>query len=180
MTTVGYGDFFPESHFGRLIVVLSVFIGTLIISLTVVNLNYLSSFNDEEDRAYKILQHLNYRNELNDICQKIINLQFQLYSLKKSKGKKEIVSSSAYSKLNHLLKKESQKKLEIMRNLQDTFIRDIDKFQDLNILLANNLNELRLNLESIGQIRAKLKKQKINQIQLLENIEYSLKITRNQ
>lgn len=180
MTTVGYGDFFPETHFGRLIVVLSVFIGTLIISLTVVNLNYMSSFNEEEERAFKILEHLNYRNELNHVSQRVINTHFQLYLLKKSKDKKEITSSSLYSNLNYLLKKQSLRRLEILRNIQDTFVSDVDKFQELNLILTHNLSDLRLNLASMAQIRSKLKKQRINQIKLLGNIENSLKITRDQ
>ena len=180
MTTVGYGDFFPESHFGRLIIVFSVFIGTLIISLTVVNLNYMSSFNEEEQRAFKILEHLNYRNELNHLSQRVINTHFQLYMMKKSMCKKEIISSNLYSRLKYILNQLSKKRLDIIRKLQDNFASDVDKFQELETNLSQNLRDLRFNLSSMGQIKAKLKKQKIYQDRLLENIESSLKITRDQ
>jgi hypothetical protein len=46
--------------------------------------------------------------------------------------------------------------------------------------LSQNLRDLRFNLSSMGKIKAKLKKQKIYQVRLLENIESSLKITRDQ
>lgn len=123
---------------------------------------------------------MNYRNELNHVSQRVINTHFQLFLLKKSMDKKDIVSSSMISGMNHILKKEGYKRLEIMRNIQDNFVSDVDKFEELAVNMTQNLNDLRSNLASMGQIRSKLKKQRINQVKLLENIENTLKITRDQ
>jgi len=140
----------------------------------------MSSFNEEEERAFKILEHINYRDELNHLSQRIINMHFQLYLLKKSMDIKDIVSSSLFTELTYKLKLASRKKLEIIRNLQDNFCMDIDKFNELETRIHNNLRDISVNLSSMGQIRAKLKKQRIQQVKLLENIDNCLIITRDQ
>ena len=62
MTTVGYGDFFPNENYGRLICLMSYLIGCLSVSLTVVALAIISEFNERELRAYSIIKKLNADN----------------------------------------------------------------------------------------------------------------------
>ena len=62
MTTVGYGDFFPNENYGRLIVILSYLIGALLVSMTVVSLAIITEFTEEERRAYSIIKKLNADN----------------------------------------------------------------------------------------------------------------------
>ena len=61
ITTVGYGDFYPESIWGQLILIFSNFIGFLIISLIVVSFTTLISFSNEEEKAYLIMQRKKLR-----------------------------------------------------------------------------------------------------------------------
>ena len=62
MTTVGYGDFFPNENYGRLICLMSYLIGCLSVSLTVVSLAIISEFNESELKAYSIIKKLNADN----------------------------------------------------------------------------------------------------------------------
>ena len=62
MTTVGYGDFFPNENYGRLIVILSYLIGAILVSMTVVSLAIITEFTEEERRAYSIIKKLNADN----------------------------------------------------------------------------------------------------------------------
>jgi hypothetical protein len=45
MATVGYGDFYPETHIGRVIAILACIWGNFLISLMVVSLTISSEFN---------------------------------------------------------------------------------------------------------------------------------------
>lgn len=48
MTTVGYGDVFPQTNLGRFILIIAVFTGITIISFSVVTLQNYLKFNDSE------------------------------------------------------------------------------------------------------------------------------------
>lgn len=52
MATVGYGDFVPETHIGRLIAVMACIWGNFLISLMVVSLTISSEFNPSQRKAY--------------------------------------------------------------------------------------------------------------------------------
>jgi len=52
MTTVGFGEGFPETHLGRTIGVISCIIGMLLVSLMVVSLTVASEFTAEESKAF--------------------------------------------------------------------------------------------------------------------------------
>ena len=62
MTTVGYGDFYPNENYGRIICLMSYLIGCLSVSLTVVALAIISEFSERELRAYSIIKKLNADN----------------------------------------------------------------------------------------------------------------------
>jgi hypothetical protein len=59
MTTVGYGDYFPKSHLGRLVGVVACILGMLLVSLIVVSLAIISDFTGEEKKAYSIIKKIN-------------------------------------------------------------------------------------------------------------------------
>jgi len=180
MTTVGYGEFVPQTAFGRYLILVSIVIGTLIMSLTVVALFGISSFNENEDRAFMILNRLNYRKELYDSCQKIIYIQFKLHSLRKSNDAIDIQTSSEYSHLCYELKKETYKKLEITKKLQSDFNSDMDKVRELESQLSSNIKVIKDHTPFFQEIMINLKKQSLNQLKLLENLENTLKLTRYQ
>lgn len=52
MTTVGYGDIYPTTYFGRVIAIAGCVAGTFILSLLVVFLNQTISFDDVERNVY--------------------------------------------------------------------------------------------------------------------------------
>jgi len=53
MTTIGYGDIYPESHIGRLIIITACIWGVFILSLFVVTLNNNMALTKEESNAYE-------------------------------------------------------------------------------------------------------------------------------
>lgn len=52
MTTIGYGDIFPTTYFGRTFAIFACFCGTFIMSLLVVFLNNAISFDEVEKHVY--------------------------------------------------------------------------------------------------------------------------------
>ena len=56
MTTVGYGDLFPSTHFGRICAVLASFLGMVFVSVLVASLNHLIDFTPQEEKVHKILK----------------------------------------------------------------------------------------------------------------------------
>jgi hypothetical protein len=64
MTTVGYGDFFPRTAFGRIIDVILVVWGTFVVSLMVVVLTNTLNMDQSEKRALIVLNRLEAKKTL--------------------------------------------------------------------------------------------------------------------
>ena len=64
ITTVGYGDYFPHTPLGRLIILFVAIWGTLIISIMVVVVANTLDMEKNEKRTLLILEKLNLRDEL--------------------------------------------------------------------------------------------------------------------
>lgn len=58
MTTVGYGDFYPNTNLGRLILISTAIIGTILISLAVIMLQEGFTMNPIEDNAYRFYERI--------------------------------------------------------------------------------------------------------------------------
>ncbi len=58
MVTVGYGDEFPRSHFGRVVIIIASILGMLLVSIIIVSLGNLIEFTDEEKKAYSLLNKM--------------------------------------------------------------------------------------------------------------------------
>lgn len=74
--TIGYGDYYPWTIFGKCTGVLSVFTGVYLTSLLVIVTFNLLKFDPSEERAYTLLDRLN---GWNDIEQAAGNLLLQSF-----------------------------------------------------------------------------------------------------
>jgi Ion channel len=61
MTTVGYGDYYPRTLTGRIIILFCSIYGVTIVSLIVVTLTNLLEMSSEESKAYLLLEKLRNR-----------------------------------------------------------------------------------------------------------------------
>jgi hypothetical protein len=64
MSTVGYGDFYPITHFGRFVVVIASFWGMVIVSQFIYTMEIQSNFNSSQSKAYELLERLQKRRDL--------------------------------------------------------------------------------------------------------------------
>jgi hypothetical protein len=83
MTTVGYGDYFPKTHIGRIVVILACFTGVFLVSLTVVTLTSESEFTNGEKEVYRILHRLKKRKNIIIYAKKVIYYNAIYYNLKR-------------------------------------------------------------------------------------------------
>lgn len=61
LTSVGYGDIYPKSLFGRITGVLISFWGVFITSFFVVTVTNMLMFSPSEEKAYNLLLRLYYK-----------------------------------------------------------------------------------------------------------------------
>jgi hypothetical protein len=155
-------------------------IGTVIISLTVVALNGIISFDENEMQAFYILNRINLRKKLNDACQKIIFYNFKIKLMKKSIDFRDLNENRDYSLLNRNLKAQTQIKLFITKKMQEfSLSKDKDKFVDLEEKINDCVVHIQNNIETLNEFGRKIKSQNKNQIVLINNIQKTLKITRD-
>lgn len=82
MTTVGYGDFYPRTNKGRVIMVACALYGILGLSLIVVSVTNILQMSIREKRAYLLLKRVNYKQSMKKISTELISKAIR-YSLTK-------------------------------------------------------------------------------------------------
>ena len=94
MTTVGYGDFYPRTIFGRVIDVILVIWGTFIVSLMVVVLTNTLNMDQSEKRALIVLNRLQAKKALKEAAALLITHCCKKYLMRKGiKTKKRVAPS---------------------------------------------------------------------------------------
>lgn len=83
MTTVGYGDFYPRTFFGRLIDVLLVVWGTFIVSIMVLVLTNTLNMDQSEKRALVVLNRLEAKKSLKEAAAFLITHTCRKYLIHK-------------------------------------------------------------------------------------------------
>ena len=108
MTTVGYGDFYPLTNLGRLVIIICAFLGTTLISLMTLITGNKLSLSETERKIYDFAQRLESRKEKDDtfITYTLSNLKFRT---KYNKLKKYVAS-------NPSLLEESDKKYQGLKS----------------------------------------------------------------
>lgn len=157
MCTVGYGDFFPRTHIGRIIIVIACFWGIFLISMMVVTLTESSEFTKSESRAFEILSRLNRKEEAKKTAARAvyIALKTNLYSVKYKKDPDYIKTKRILNE--HLKRVLEQFKLEQQEWKQwDLPIEEM--LRQLTEKLDVDLEELRNKIYSVVEIDHQLQR----------------------
>ena len=96
MTTVGYGDFYPKTHFGRFIVIFSCIIGIYFTSMMMIFLTKKSVLNENELKSYKLITRLKIRYQLKDIHSYMIYHGFKMFIINKNYKSEEMNNQKKY------------------------------------------------------------------------------------
>lgn len=72
MTTVGFGDFFPRTHLGRFIIILTIIWGTFLFSLIIIMFNNYVQFTRPQEKSFKYFRKLTTYKEVQQSAKKLI------------------------------------------------------------------------------------------------------------
>ena len=88
MTTVGFGDYYPSSIIGRIIGIISCFMGVFLISMLVVTITNVLNLTPHEQNVYMILEKVNLESQKYEIARDLIAKYFNIIRKSKREEKK--------------------------------------------------------------------------------------------
>lgn len=77
MATVGYGDFYPETHFGRFFCLIACISGMVLVSALIVALNLASDFDNEQRTSFISIRRSDIQKKWLDSASNVIKAAFQ-------------------------------------------------------------------------------------------------------
>ena len=153
MTTVGYGDFYPQTHMGRFVVVIACFCGVFLVSMMVVTLTESSEFSKSERRAYEILSRLKAKDESRHYAERTVKEAILYYHLKIHKAKKNKLQLKFMQMINALRRfKDKQEEWQTYEAPTEEMLRQLTEKIDVD------LEELKSLIASLIEIEQRLKK----------------------
>jgi potassium intermediate/small conductance calcium-activated channel subfamily N protein 2 len=160
MSTVGYGDFFPKTHMGRFVGVMICLWGVVVVSIFVVTITNMLSFDPTEEKTYSLLQRLSYKEELKRQATKVLAAAYKGRSIlkKNSKNSRSYVGSIRDFRKNIL---SFQKTARTVRSFYegDTDIEILGKSVEG---LYDEIGNIKSGMESIEQMLTEMKGNNLN------------------
>jgi hypothetical protein len=170
MTTVGYGDFFPGTHAGRLICTIGCIGGMMLVSLMVISLNVSSDFTKEEYKAFFTIKKAKSLAKSKHRAATLIKAVFRFKLASESKVPNKFlvnlrclreVHKSAYYFSEHLSKYNAidvtpQEKLSELQERMESDINDIKNKISSVPNLEDRCNNLKLTNEVVESSLDKL------------------------
>ncbi len=86
MTTVGYGDFYPRSHMGRFVGIITSFWGVFYVSLFVVSLTNTLEFESPQIKSFMLLKRLKLKAKQREYAGGMLVAGYKLKLLKEKKN----------------------------------------------------------------------------------------------
>ena len=154
MTTVGYGDYFPLTDAGRLIVFFACIWGVVVVSLIVVTLSNQLILDCGEENSLLILKRLRFKEEMKQVAAFVLTSAMKYRNLMKinpnDKGKLEMQLGKFRYYLNEFrqfrIKQRSLYEFDSFEDRVETkmlkVIEDMDEIQQLKTQINHVISEL--------------------------------------
>lgn len=151
VTTVGYGDIFPETHFGRMITIIVSFLGTFLITLTIVSVSDNIELDKEQSKSMEYINSLHFNDKLKELAACII---IAFYKEKKFREKNDEINEYIFKRAR---KKASFDFYQIKSNISNNFkINDKENLIRFENDLDNNIQIIKLYLKELKTFENKL------------------------
>ena len=159
MTTVGYGDIFPKSFFGRLISVVTCMFGVFLVGLMVISVTSYFNLEGIESNVYKILLKSKKMEKRNKSAYS--SLVQYLKSIKELKKKKSVYLEGNNNVINKTVTDEKKKMKDILNEFKiaDTdFLATIPSMNEFDNIgehirfLEDNMNTNREKIKGISEL----------------------------
>lgn len=137
MATIGYGDIYPVTMIGRIVIIVACIWGIFLLSMFVVTLNNISQLTKEEQEAYEeIIRSDKIKKNLKKDAEKIIKLFIKLHL---TKNKKDIKKKMLFRMdLLGLIKRFKIKRKNV-HNESKTIVQQLD---DIHDSVTEEMNEV--------------------------------------
>ncbi len=86
MTTVGYGDFYPKTHLGRVVTIAACLVGMYCVSMMMVFMTKESYLTDSELKAYNLITRIKLRKDIKNLQSRMIFHAIRKYNIKERQG----------------------------------------------------------------------------------------------
>lgn len=86
ITSVGYGDYFAKSRFGKIVGMVNAFWGIFIVSFFVVTVSNMLEFDTYQEKTYNLLIRLRYKQDLKKYAVNVLSSAYK-YKLTKKEFK---------------------------------------------------------------------------------------------
>ena len=149
MTTVAFGDLFPSTHIGRILIIIATVIGIYFIFMSMTLITQKSILSDTELKAYKLINRLRYRTLLKDVNANIIYHSLKMIQLRKKFKKKNINNQKIYEMEFDLEKKSILNEIENYKIFNEQ-LKASDKVQTKDQLI-DILEQIEKNIYDIEE-----------------------------
>ena len=149
MTTVAFGDLFPSTHIGRILIIIATVIGIYFIFMSMTLITQKSILSDTELKAYKLINRLRFRTLLKDVNANIIYHSLKMIQLRKKFKKKDINNQKIYEMEFDLEKKAILNEIENYKIFNEQ-LKASDKVQTKDQLI-DILEQIEKNIYDIEE-----------------------------
>lgn len=194
ITTVGYGDAYPRTHFGRSVTAFTCIIGIFLLSLLTLSLSKYIQFTSDENKAYLTIKQKKQEKEIKQRAHSVIYTFLQINKLKRINSKEEeskLASTKRLAfeeKLKSNVKNEKENKMKMQVKTKKEIER-IGRLTSQFVLLAKlkkDISNFRLEDKTsskyspLDEILLKMRKKLNNDLSKLEMNINQLSIFNNQ
>ena len=180
MTTVAFGDFYPKTHIGRVLIVLATIIGIYFISMTMKYITQKSILTDMEQKAYKLITRLRHRSQLKNVNANIIYHSLKMIQLKRRYKKSRINNNSKDFDLEF-----NSEKKEILEQIEEYKIfneklKTCDKVQtkdqliDILEQIEKNIYDIETELDILEKMNISFSGYKNTQLLMIKFLKKSI------
>jgi hypothetical protein len=146
MLTIGYGDIYPKSHLGRIVLFISVVVGMILVSLMIVFLSNLIYCSPEENKVHTLVEIDKVREKLRVKASEVVKRVLLLFMFKE---KWKLAKDRTKRLTNYLTQ------IFILRCIHIEFLKQLKQDQSISLPtddLLKNLNEkLEMNIKTFSQ-----------------------------